>query len=368
MGFLNRLFGKKAAAPVQRVPPVSAQRSSVAPELTSVAPLPDPGLLQMRKQKDARGLCEALTNSRDPNVRRAAARELESLFLHDRRSKSPITFDFLPWIERAITDEDPEVRAALANALAEPRTDWVVDPLVRLLRDPDPEVRSNAAFAFCYLKDRRAVQPLIELLKDGDAKVRRQAASALGSSEDTAAVEPLCHLFNDQLPIQSRKGFSRNDARKQALTALGKLHDPRAVELLLPLLSDAEFRGTALGALAKIDEPRAKAAVETANQEAESAATVQKMAKEAKEHELAAPASKMSDADMLKTLSQLCDAYMKSDRQVITSLEPLATSIGHALNLRGGFAEMQRIFKLLGSQSGSRTLEMHWDGIGDWRG
>ena len=51
-----------------------------------------------------------------------------------------------------------------------------------------------------------------------------------------------------------------------------------------------------------------------------------------------------------------------------TALEPLARQIGEALNQQGGLTEMRRVFALLGGRRGSRTLEMHWNGIGEWRG
>ena len=76
----------------------------------------------------------------------------------------------------------------------------------------------------------------------------------------------------------------------------------------------------------------------------------------------------MSDDEMLAILKQLCAAYMSNDRGTTQRLEPKATEIGEELHLRGGMREMQRIFGLLGGIPGWRTLEMHWDGIGNWRG
>jgi hypothetical protein len=76
----------------------------------------------------------------------------------------------------------------------------------------------------------------------------------------------------------------------------------------------------------------------------------------------------MTDDEMVATLGQLCSAYMSSDRAAIQRLEPKATAIGEESNRRGGIGEMRRVFDLLGSIPGSRTLEMHWNGIGDWRG
>lgn len=75
----------------------------------------------------------------------------------------------------------------------------------------------------------------------------------------------------------------------------------------------------------------------------------------------------MNDNEMLHVLKNLCDAYTNND-PVYKELEPAATEIGKQLNERGGIEEMRRIFGQLGGMPGARTLEMHWDGIGDWRG
>jgi len=79
-------------------------------------------------------------------------------------------------------------------------------------------------------------------------------------------------------------------------------------------------------------------------------------------------ASLMSDSEMLKVLRSLCDAYSQNDRSQVESLEITATEIGQELNRRGGKNEMLRLFKMLDARPGLRTLEMHWDGIGDWMG
>ena len=70
---------------------------------------------------------------------------------------------------------------------------------------------------------------------------------------------------------------------------------------------------------------------------------------------------------MVNTLSRLCQAYMRNDRSSIEELEPIAREIGVELNRVGGINEMRRVFKKLNRMPGSRTLEMHWGGIGEWR-
>lgn len=76
----------------------------------------------------------------------------------------------------------------------------------------------------------------------------------------------------------------------------------------------------------------------------------------------------VSDSEMIEKLRLLCAAYFGNDRAEINLLEPLASEIGEELNRRGGVVEMRRIFEEVGKIPGLRTLEMHWNGIGDWRG
>jgi hypothetical protein len=89
---------------------------------------------------------------------------------------------------------------------------------------------------------------------------------------------------------------------------------------------------------------------------------------EEKRRASAPPVSQMPDSEMFTVLRNLCDAYTESDWRTIESLEIIATDIGEELNRRGGKTEMLRLFKMLQGRRGARTLEMHWNGIGHWRG
>ena len=80
------------------------------------------------------------------------------------------------------------------------------------------------------------------------------------------------------------------------------------------------------------------------------------------------PPHARADRDMLQILILLCEAYARNDAERIDRLELKATRIGEALDRRGGIQEMRRVFALIPAQPGKRTLEMHWGGIGEWRG
>ncbi len=70
----------------------------------------------------------------------------------------------------------------------------------------------------------------------------------------------------------------------------------------------------------------------------------------------------------IAVLKNLCLAYAADNQAEISKLEPLARQIGTSLDARGGLAEMRRVFAEVEAMRGARTLEMHWNGIGDWRG
>lgn len=91
---------------------------------------------------------------------------------------------------RLLGDEDPRVRAASAESIAElaarGRVDAsALDPLVTALEDPDADVRAGAVRALSELSRRdtlspRAIGPLVAALDDEQAATRRWAATALG--------------------------------------------------------------------------------------------------------------------------------------------------------------------------------------------
>jgi hypothetical protein len=76
----------------------------------------------------------------------------------------------------------------------------------------------------------------------------------------------------------------------------------------------------------------------------------------------------MQVREMAHWLGQLCRAYTENSKGEIEDLEPLATEIGRELDSRGGLNAMRQAWEILGNRPGARTLDMHWRGIGGWRG
>ena len=87
---------------------------------------------------------------------------------------------------------------------------------------------------------------------------------------------------------------------------------------------------------------------------------------DAKRRAAGPPIESMTDPQMIRILGALCTAYHTNNPQDIRRLEPTAIDIAEELSRRGGEEEMLRVFGLLGGMPGSRSLEIHWHGIGGW--
>ena len=77
----------------------------------------------------------------------------------------------------------------------------------------------------------------------------------------------------------------------------------------------------------------------------------------------------MTDQEMVNKLTELARYYagggLSKDNPMLVE-EVIA--IGRTLNNRGGISEMRRVFIMAPSIHGMRTVEMTWDGIGEWLG
>ena len=379
-----------------------------------------PNVEKMERKKDIEGLIKALGYEKDTGVRSKAAIALGNI--RD-------VFAFEPLI-KALHDPESIVRGNAAEALGKIGDQRAVEPLIQSLYDSYIIVHSNAARALDNIgwkpgKDKNtarywivkkewtkcveigvpAVESLICVLDYYDDNARLQATKALGKIGDARAIDPLIKALDDSdngvrssaacalnkigpSVLESLiKALDNSDCwvRSRTVRALGKIGDARAVELLIKALHDPEYivRGDAAEALGKIGDERAveplikalhdsnadvRARVAEAlhnfsNQTAVSALKEYEEQKKKKSH-----ARESHDRNILDTLGRLCDAYANNDEYMISKLEPVAREIGKELDREGGIGEMRRIFSMLGDRRGSRTLEMHWGGIGDWWG
>ena len=96
--------------------------------------------------------------------------------------------------------------------------------IVALLDHNNHRVASAAAYALGEIRDAQAVPALVAALKSDRDHTRRIAAHALGKIGDRRAVMPLIEvLCNEMQPVA---------VQASAIMALGKLGDPRAKRIL----------------------------------------------------------------------------------------------------------------------------------------
>ena len=206
-------------------------------------------------------LIEALQDE-DPGVRHSAAYALGRI----EEAKETEAGDAL---KELLSDANEPVRAAAARSLGLLGATEAVPLLIERLHDA-PAVRANASSALAMFGD-QAVPALAEVLEDEDPNVRAAAAEALGASNSAEAVTPLIDALSDEeesvrLPVA--RGLARlGDLAVPTLTErlateetgmqiaiaaiLGQIGNQDAVSALYPLLGDEDetVRLTAAAAL-----------------------------------------------------------------------------------------------------------------------
>ena len=107
-------------------------------------------------------------------------------------------------LQRALReDEEAQVRAVAATALADLRADEALPDLLFAVEDPAPLVRQMAIAALGEIGDSRATERLRRALADERAEVRFQAVMAFPrvSADRKAALEALLHATTDEDPF-----------------------------------------------------------------------------------------------------------------------------------------------------------------------
>jgi hypothetical protein len=153
----------------------------------------------------------------------------------------------LPPLVRALSDDDPSVRASAATALGGTWNEGALAPLAgALLSDQAPHVREAAARALGETWSEGAVRPLSQaLLRDPNRSVRQAAAGALGEIGGLDSVRSLESALSDR----------DLSVREQVAQALGRTGSPRAIEVLSVVLwrdKDPWVRQRAADSLQKI--------------------------------------------------------------------------------------------------------------------
>jgi len=239
-----------------------------------------PNIDKMEKEKDYKGLVQALSHP-DPEVRRKAAEALGRI-AEKGEARAVVEAGAVPKLVECLDDADEYVRGNAAYALD--RIAWrgearavveagAVPKLVKCLDDENKGVRANAACALGEIAkggearavvSAGAVPKLVKCLDDAHENVRGNAALALGSIAEkgearavvsAGAVPKLVKCLDDE-----NKGVRANAACALGEIAKGgearAVVDAGAVPRLVERLDDAHeyVRGNAAWALGSIAE------------------------------------------------------------------------------------------------------------------
>jgi len=177
--------------------------------------------------------------------------------------------------EKALKDENPEVRAAAALALGDMQSKSSVPALRAVLDDPEPAVALAAAQALSLLHDRAANDVYFEVLtgerKTGKGLIESQK-SMLRDPKKLARIgiaEGIGFIPFGGLGWEAIKTLTKDDAspiRASAAKILADDPDPASMKALEDATGDKSWivRAAALEALAKRGNPAALDSVELA--------------------------------------------------------------------------------------------------------
>jgi len=161
----------------------------------------------------------------------------------------------LPYLEKAVTDEDSSLRMIAAGSLGDIGPE-AVPLLIKALKDSDSNVRQSAACSLSHIGPgaKEAVLPLIELLKDNSSYLLRAVAGALGEigPEAEAALPALREISQTHelsvvqgaalIAIDKITNPQKNSAPKRELSYEFQIHPFSFTELadsqFLPSLID----------------------------------------------------------------------------------------------------------------------------------
>ncbi|MEI6046061.1 MAG: HEAT repeat domain-containing protein, partial [Chloroflexota bacterium] len=154
----------------------------------------------------------------------------------------------MPLIE-ALEDKEPEVRAAVAEALGTFHDRQAVPKLIPLLQDRSWVVREAVATTLGLLGDPTAGKALLELLEKNYARevntqrhhqTMMESVIALGRIKDIRATPILVKILSKG--YRSAVSDWQRQVRQAAAIGLGYLDQPAGVDALLAVLTDGEGR------------------------------------------------------------------------------------------------------------------------------
>ena len=138
-----------------------------------------------------------LSGDKEEDRAEAASRLLEIASILD----SPTGRVLEPLVEALIADDSEMVQAAAIDALGLLVDARAIGPLIdRLANDEQPTVREAVANSLANFGGPEVLEALVEAFADEDERVRGAVAEALGDLGDPAAFPPLLHALSDDYP------------------------------------------------------------------------------------------------------------------------------------------------------------------------
>lgn len=216
--------------------------------------------LALEMGKESLPHLEKALKDNDPEVRLSAANTIEKIQIPDDPQVRSLIFavkkewdkaaeggeaalESLVWsLKNQSRDDHKEIMEAMVK-IGRP----AVDTLIDFLREKDDQLKQLTTSALGKIGDKKAIKPLISCLRDNNLQIRVGAANSLCNMGEEV-VEPLMEALRE----------SRPEVREASAGALGQIGDKRAVEPLIKLLSDKNYtvRKAATWALGRIDDER----------------------------------------------------------------------------------------------------------------
>lgn len=209
------------------------------------------GLGSCGDQDDAQALGQALLRGEpSPLLQQAEAGALLRLCSAD---PNILADQSTGWVQLALADGNPSVRAAGATVLGDLPLSQVQPLISKAFHDPSPEVRQSVASALGRSTDRRALEPLAAALADDSRAVRLQVwrsiaqiAQALTAQVEDGLVraDPIVGLLRQR--AAQAVGVEQAAAASALLLAGDSSQRPQVQQALES--QDAQVRGIALDA------------------------------------------------------------------------------------------------------------------------
>lgn len=182
-----------------------------------------------------------------PEVRERTLRAISA-------ARSEIASQWVPQVRRALSDDDPGVRAAALRALGAIAHEDAATLARPLLADPDPRIRATAAVAISSSTDARDLDAaeatlgeIVGRTDDETRAARLEVAAALAHAKDARFQRLLIPLLYD--PVLEVADEAMESVRKAGTS------DAAFVPVLVSLLRNRHLKGRARQALVGYGEP-----------------------------------------------------------------------------------------------------------------